>query len=170
MSNRIRGSRALRSASAAASGHAIKVGTERTPLKSGGQKRKAEEVFEDDSAAFEPSASIGVTGSKYFSKRTTRSGSIASESPSKLKGKAKEEDVDVDKPAEKAPRKKLPKPIQMALAVPHPAPKHWEEQYALIKETRKGIIAPVDTMGCHTPMLGPDLDLKVMLHAFRLLV
>ncbi|KZV96557.1 DNA glycosylase [Exidia glandulosa HHB12029] len=46
---------------------------------------------------------------------------------------------------------KKQKPIQMELAVPHPAPEHWREVYDLIHKMREGVVAPVDTMGCHTP-------------------
>lgn len=48
-----------------------------------------------------------------------------------------------------SPRKQ--KPIQMELAVPHPAPAHWREVYDCIHKMREGVVAPVDTMGCHTP-------------------
>lgn len=43
---------------------------------------------------------------------------------------------------------KAQKPVPIALATPHPAPEHWEEVYGLIREMRKKIVAPVDTMGC----------------------
>lgn len=46
------------------------------------------------------------------------------------------------------------KAIAMQLKKPHPAPPHWEEQYALIEEMRAGIQAPVDTMGCAAYMSG----------------
>lgn len=45
-----------------------------------------------------------------------------------------------------SPRK--PKPVPQALAVPHPAPPKWKEQYDTIKCMREKIVAPVDTMGC----------------------
>ncbi|KAF5386643.1 hypothetical protein D9615_002034 [Tricholomella constricta] len=50
------------------------------------------------------------------------------------------------KTASKSPRKQ--KPIQQALAVPHPAPPRWQETYNTIKQMRSRITAPVDTMGC----------------------
>lgn len=49
-----------------------------------------------------------------------------------------------------SPRKA--KPIQMGLDVPHPEPPHWRETYHLIKEMRRDIEAPVDTMGCASAM------------------
>lgn len=53
-------------------------------------------------------------------------------------------------PGTPSPRKQ--KPIQKELEVPHAAPPHWRETYDLIKEMRKDIVAPVDTMGCATSM------------------
>ncbi|KAG0152226.1 hypothetical protein CROQUDRAFT_650321 [Cronartium quercuum f. sp. fusiforme G11] len=47
---------------------------------------------------------------------------------------------------EKSPRKA--KVIKLALDSPHPPPPRWQETYALIKEQRASIVAPVDTMGC----------------------
>ncbi|KAF9265935.1 DNA glycosylase [Marasmius fiardii PR-910] len=47
----------------------------------------------------------------------------------------------------KSPRKS--KPIPQSLKKPHPAPENWREVYGKIKEMRKTVIAPVDTMGCH---------------------
>jgi len=46
----------------------------------------------------------------------------------------------------KSPRK--PKPIQLSLDVPHPAPSKWQETYDTIKQMRSRVLAPVDTMGC----------------------
>ena len=46
-----------------------------------------------------------------------------------------------------SPAKKA-KPVQQALAVPHPAPPRWKEAYDAIKTMREHIVAPVDTMGC----------------------
>ncbi|KAH7093942.1 DNA glycosylase [Auriculariales sp. MPI-PUGE-AT-0066] len=43
------------------------------------------------------------------------------------------------------------KPIKMELDIPHPPPDKWKEVYDLIHEMREGIVAPVDTMGCHVP-------------------
>ena len=43
------------------------------------------------------------------------------------------------------------KPIPMGLAVPHAAPDKWRVVYDTIHEMREGIVAPVDTMGCHMP-------------------
>ncbi|KAI3615919.1 dna-(apurinic or apyrimidinic site) lyase [Moniliophthora roreri] len=51
----------------------------------------------------------------------------------------------------KSPRK--PKPIPQSLATPHPAPENWRQVYDKIKEMRKGIVAPVDTMGCDQAQL-----------------
>ncbi|KAJ8093384.1 alpha,alpha-trehalase nth1 [Marasmius tenuissimus] len=46
----------------------------------------------------------------------------------------------------KTPRKQ--KPIRQSLEKPHPAPDHWQEVYEKIREMRRHIVAPVDTMGC----------------------
>lgn len=59
---------------------------------------------------------------------------------------------------EKSPTKagatpKKQKSIQMDLEVPHAVPKDWEAVYLAIKEMRKDIVAPVDTMGCASAML-----------------
>ena len=51
-----------------------------------------------------------------------------------------------------SPRKKQ-KAIQMELDKPHPEPANWQAVYEKIEKMRSQIIAPVDTMGCHTPML-----------------
>ncbi|WVQ79007.1 hypothetical protein IAT38_001099 [Cryptococcus sp. DSM 104549] len=54
---------------------------------------------------------------------------------------------------------KKPMP-QAALAKPHPAPAKWEEQYRLIERMRKGIVAPVDDMGCERPRTNIENDPK----------
>ncbi|EJD48672.1 DNA glycosylase [Auricularia subglabra TFB-10046 SS5] len=41
----------------------------------------------------------------------------------------------------------------MVLEVPHPAPAHWREVYDTIHRMRDNLVAPVDTMGCHTPAM-----------------
>ena len=41
----------------------------------------------------------------------------------------------------------------MELDKPHPEPSNWRVVYEKIESMRSQIIAPVDTMGCHTPML-----------------
>ncbi|WRT65292.1 uncharacterized protein IL334_002235 [Kwoniella shivajii] len=58
-----------------------------------------------------------------------------------------------------ASKKSLP---QLALAKPHPAPLQWEEQYKLIERMRKGIIAPVDDMGCERPRTVINDDPKTL--------
>ncbi|KAK4048714.1 alpha,alpha-trehalase nth1 [Microbotryomycetes sp. JL221] len=45
-----------------------------------------------------------------------------------------------------SPRK--PKPHVEKLDKPHPEPKKWLQQYEVIEQQRKRIVAPVDTMGC----------------------
>jgi endonuclease III len=49
----------------------------------------------------------------------------------------------------------------MELDKPHPAPENWEITYHTIEEMRKEKTAPVDTMGCHMPMIDSTLDQKV---------
>ncbi|KAG7086375.1 hypothetical protein E1B28_002335 [Marasmius oreades] len=62
--------------------------------------------------------------------------------------KSKEgKEMKVDRSPSKSPRKS--KPIPQSLKDPHPAPENWREVYDKIKEMRKNVIAPVDTMGCH---------------------
>lgn len=65
-----------------------------------------------------------------------------------------------DKPVKKKTPSKKPV-IQLALDKPHPAPKNWERQYELIEMMRKGIVAPVDDMGCERPRTTADADPKV---------
>lgn len=60
---------------------------------------------------------------------------------------------------------KKQKPIQMDLLVPHAAPKDWEKVYGIIKEMRKDVVAPVDTMGCASAML-EETDPKVCRERF----
>jgi hypothetical protein len=48
--------------------------------------------------------------------------------------------------ASASPRKA--KPIPQSLEKPHPAPARWRETYDTIKDMRRRIVAPVDTMGC----------------------
>ncbi|WWC98973.1 hypothetical protein V866_005867 [Kwoniella sp. B9012] len=59
----------------------------------------------------------------------------------------------------KSTKKPLP---QLSLIKPHPPPPHWEEQYRLIEEMRKNIVAPVDTMGCERPRTIVDNDPKTL--------
>lgn len=54
----------------------------------------------------------------------------------------------------KSPRK--PKAFVNSLATPHPAPSRWREVYDIIAKQRKGIVAPVDTMGCEQGGRGPE--------------
>lgn len=58
-----------------------------------------------------------------------------------------------------SPRKQ--KVYKMELDTPHPAPANWEITYQAIEEMRKDKTAPVDTMGCHMPMIDSRLDQKV---------
>ncbi|KAK6907011.1 hypothetical protein I203_101000 [Kwoniella mangroviensis CBS 8507] len=59
----------------------------------------------------------------------------------------------------KSTKKPLP---QLSLTKPHPPPPLWEEQYRLIEEMRKNIVAPVDTMGCERPRTIVDNDPKTL--------
>ncbi|EEB92767.1 hypothetical protein MPER_08677 [Moniliophthora perniciosa FA553] len=69
------------------------------------------------------------------------SNSSASEDAPKRKRKTNS----TPKSPSKSPRK--PKPIPQSLEKPHPAPENWKQVYDTIKEMRKNIVAPVDTMG-----------------------
>jgi hypothetical protein len=55
---------------------------------------------------------------------------------------------------------KKAKAIKQTLAIPHPAPDRWQEQYNTIKHMRHSIVAPVDTMGCDRAQLN-ETDPKV---------
>lgn len=59
----------------------------------------------------------------------------------------------------KSPKK--PKVYKMELDVPHPSPANWRVTYHAIEEMRKERTAPVDTMGCHVPMLDTRIDQRV---------
>ncbi|KAK7040261.1 alpha,alpha-trehalase nth1 [Paramarasmius palmivorus] len=58
---------------------------------------------------------------------------------------------DSSKSPSKSPRKQ--KPIPQSLEKPHPAPENWKVVYEKIREMRKDIVAPVDTMGCDQAQL-----------------
>ena len=60
-----------------------------------------------------------------------------------------------------APSPRKAKAVKTELDVPHPAPKNWKEVYALIEEMRRGVVAAVDTMGCHTSMLDVQEEPRV---------
>ncbi|GJE88087.1 endonuclease III [Phanerochaete sordida] len=57
------------------------------------------------------------------------------------------------KPARPSVSPRKQKPVPQSLAVPHPAPPRWREQYEAIKRMRENIVAPVDTMGCEQAQL-----------------
>ncbi|BGO89397.1 hypothetical protein NBRC10512_006313 [Rhodotorula toruloides] len=111
-------------------------------------------IYENSSPATssEPAASTSTTPAAASPRRTTRSSAAATFAESQtlglslpVAGEDFEEDV---KPAKKARSPRKPKPHVERLAVPHPAPKRWEETYEVIRKQRERIIAPVDTMGC----------------------
>ncbi|WWD16910.1 hypothetical protein CI109_101342 [Kwoniella shandongensis] len=84
-----------------------------------------------------------------------------------IKAEAEEDVEDLvkveDAATPKTPRSASKKPLpQVALAKPHPAPAKWEEQYRLIERMRKGIVAPVDDMGCERPRTIVDNDPKTL--------
>ncbi|WWC69038.1 uncharacterized protein I206_102974 [Kwoniella pini CBS 10737] len=63
----------------------------------------------------------------------------------------------------KTPKSTSKKPFpKLSLDKPHPAPPRWEEQYRLIEHMRKGIIAPVDNMGCDRPRTVVNDDPKTL--------
>lgn len=64
----------------------------------------------------------------------------------------------LEEKAATSPRK--PKAFKMKLDEPHAAPKNWNITYKAIEEMRKGGTAPVDSMGCHVPMLDARIDQK----------
>ncbi|WWC60036.1 uncharacterized protein I303_102599 [Kwoniella dejecticola CBS 10117] len=83
----------------------------------------------------------------------------------------KTENVDVDiedspngsTSTPKTPKSASKKPFpKLSLDKPHPAPPRWEEQYRLIEHMRKGIIAPVDNMGCDRPRTVVNDDPKTL--------
>jgi hypothetical protein len=58
-----------------------------------------------------------------------------------------------------SPRKS--KVYKMELDTPHAPPVNWRVTYHAIEEMRKEKVAPVDTMGCHVPMLDSRIDQRV---------
>jgi hypothetical protein len=58
-----------------------------------------------------------------------------------------------------SPRKS--KVYKMELDTPHLPPTNWRVTYHAIEEMRKEKVAPVDTMGCHVPMLDIRIDQRV---------
>ncbi|BGP22627.1 endonuclease III [Rhodotorula toruloides] len=109
-------------------------------------------IYENSSATCpsEPAASISTAPAVASSRRTTRASAAAYVGPPEFGlslPKAEEDSEDV-KPVKKARSPRKPKPHVERLAVPHPAPKRWEETYEVIRKQRERIIAPVDTMGC----------------------
>lgn len=75
----------------------------------------------------------------------------------------KKRKLDVKPSPSPSPRKQ--KPIQMELDIPHATPKNWEKVYSMIKEMRKDVVAPVDTMGCASAM-AEEIDPKASLIIF----
>ncbi|GAA5900806.1 hypothetical protein JCM6882_007669 [Rhodosporidiobolus microsporus] len=106
-------------------------------------------LYEPPAAPFTSSSSAPAPSSTSSPARRTRSRSTAG-----IKDEEGEEETDVNptvkgKEKEKKPKSpRKPKVHVEALAVPHAAPKNWEQTYEVIKKQREGIIAPVDTMGC----------------------
>ncbi|KAL0062482.1 alpha,alpha-trehalase nth1 [Marasmius tenuissimus] len=78
---------------------------------------------------------------------------LAEETPNKKAKARKRPSVDVEtkettlaSPSpSKTPRKQ--KPIRQSLDKPHPAPENWQEVFEKIREMRRHIVAPLDTMG-----------------------
>ncbi|WVF66948.1 hypothetical protein IAT40_001691 [Kwoniella sp. CBS 6097] len=63
----------------------------------------------------------------------------------------------------RTPKSASKKPFpQLALDKPHPAPTRWEEQYKLIERMRRGLVAPVDNMGCERPRTIVDDNPKTL--------
>ncbi|KAG9035380.1 DNA N-glycosylase and apurinic/apyrimidinic (AP) lyase [Tulasnella sp. JGI-2019a] len=100
----------------------------------------------------------GVASAFTYTGRSTRSASKRLKSEALEASPAPVEDPQTLSPLAKtkmavsvSPRKS--KPIQIDLAVPHLEPKNWEKVYNIIKDMRKEIVAPVDTMGCASAML-----------------
>ncbi|ORX36218.1 DNA glycosylase [Kockovaella imperatae] len=67
----------------------------------------------------------------------------------------------IERPPTPKSSSKKPMPL-LALDKPHPAPPKWEEQYRLIERMRKGIIAPVDDMGCERPRTANEVSPKTL--------
>lgn len=68
-------------------------------------------------------------------------------SPRKPSHHAKNEDNPKPKKLRRQPAKKI---VNEAGAVEIHPPAKWEEVYEAVKEMRKSVLAPVDTMGCET--------------------
>ncbi|KDQ18692.1 hypothetical protein BOTBODRAFT_154659 [Botryobasidium botryosum FD-172 SS1] len=106
-------------------------------------KRAKEEVVSDDGQGSSHKLARTLSAFAYSPPKSSKAGASAltaiPASSSKIKAEPK---------ATKSGKVKKIKAIKKALDVPHEAPANWEETYNLIKEMRKHIIAPVDTMGC----------------------
>ncbi|KAF7323335.1 ENDO3c domain-containing protein [Mycena chlorophos] len=76
--------------------------------------------------------------------RSTKSSPASSPGPSSSPKKTRSKKTSSPK---KSPSKATP--YKKALSKPDPAPARWREVFSAIQEMRKGITAPVDTMGCH---------------------
>jgi endonuclease-3 len=97
-----------------------------------------------------PNAKDGPASKKRMTSHTQPTTKTVLESPGA--SSSHETPPIVSTPPTVVAKLKSKKPIQMALDKAHPAPAHWVKQYDLIKEMRRSVNAPVDTMGCATFM------------------
>lgn len=101
----------------------------------------------------EPEPELSLVAETNVKTRTTRKKNV------KVEETETTSEVAVKPPRPSASPRKA-KPVPSALAVPHPAPLRWKEQYDAIKQMRDRITAPVDTMGCDQAQL-KETDPKV---------
>ncbi|KAJ3523329.1 hypothetical protein NMY22_g11489 [Coprinellus aureogranulatus] len=95
-----------------------------------------------------PPSPPSSTGKKPIAKRNGKAKAKSENASPVLKTDESLAPTPLASPTKGKGKAKAQKPVPTALATPHPAPEHWEEVYGLIREMRKKIVAPVDTMGC----------------------
>jgi hypothetical protein len=112
------------------------------------------------SAKSEDSLLVPKTGMFCYTKASPIL-TFTSETTSNTPKKRKRSPSPANTPSKSSPRK--PKVYKMELDAPHPPPANWRVTYDAIEEMRKEKAAPVDTMGCHVPMLDARIDQRVSL-------
>lgn len=114
------------------------LGQSPSPRRSKRVKTEASEVSCKEEE-LEPVISPKKTPLRRAAVKTTSKTTSKSPSPRKVKRQG---------PSSKSLSPRKIKVIKQVLAVPHPEPERWREQYDAIKAMRAKKGAPVDTMGC----------------------
>ncbi|KIP07500.1 hypothetical protein PHLGIDRAFT_29994 [Phlebiopsis gigantea 11061_1 CR5-6] len=126
--------------------------------------------FHSGVTLFEPGPSTPRRSKRFKVESTAEVDPVTVANKRSTQGKGRKATVKVEeaasvtevvvKPARPSASPRKPKTIPQSLAVPHPAPPRWKEQYDTIKRMREHIVAPVDTMGCEQAQL-KETDPKV---------